>query len=229
MNVRSLLARAGGEAFRAVFAGLQVFRPDRPIHCHGVILEGTVTHNRVFSGEEWFDTLGEEPVLARISRSVGLPDALPDVVGLALRIGDSDVLLATTGRGPIGRFTLRLRRSVVDGPFTSLMPFKGTGGAVLLAARREGPGPDVTTLSELRSHGQELRWGLYYSRLRGPWTRFASLRLTVSDNQSQAVRFDPVGRPPAGLSAYGWSRALRVPSYGIAQESAHGYTSERNR
>lgn len=227
MNQLLPLARAGGQGLKAVFALLKLLRPERPIHSHGVMLEGTLTHTRVFSGEEWLDSSGEEQVLARISRSVGLPDAMPDVIGLALRIGNADVLLSTTGRGLPGRFMILPRRSLVDGPFTSLMPFKGAGGPVLLAARREGAGPELETLSQLRSFGGELQWGLFYSRLRGPWTRFGTLRLRVSTNEDEATRFDPVGRPPSGLRTYEWTRALRVPSYALAQRSAHGYTSER--
>ena len=215
----SSLASAGGQGLKAVFAGILLFRPGRPIHRNGVMLEGTLTHSRVFSGEEWLDSSGEEQVLARISRSVGLPDALPDVVGLALRIGDADVLLSTTGRGLLGRFIIRPRRSVADGPFTSLMPFKGAGGPVLLAARREGTGPELGTLSKLRTHGAELQWGLFYSRLRGPWTRVGTLRLRVCHNQGEAIRFAPVGRPPAGLGTYEWTRTLRAPSYALAQQS----------
>lgn len=219
MNVVSSLAHAGGQALKAVSAVLLVFRPGRPIHRNGVMLEGTLTHNRVFSGEEWLDSPGDEQVLARISRSAGLPDTVPDVVGLALRVGDADVLLSTTGRGIPGRFVILPRRSVVDGPFTTLMPFRGTEGPVLLAVRREGPGPELRTLSELHRCGEELQWGLFYSRLRGPWTRVGTLRLKVSGDQQQAPRFDPVGRPPAGLGTYGWTRALRAPSYALAQKS----------
>lgn len=219
MKVLSTLARAGGQALKAVFAVMLVFRPGRPIHRNGVMLGGTLTHTRVFSGEEWLDASGEEQVSARISRSVGLPDAAPDIVGLALRIGDADLLLATTGRGLPGRFVILPRRSVVDGPFTTLMPFRGAGGPVLLAARREGPGPELKTLSELRRYGAELQFGLFYSRLRGPWTRFGTLRLRVSANPDQAARFDPVGRPPTGLAAYPWTRSLRAPSYSLAQNS----------
>lgn len=228
MKAVPMLTRAGGEGLKAVFAGIRVVRPRRPIHCNGVLLEGTLTHSRVFSGEEWLDSSDEEKVLARISRSVGLPDAMPDVVGLALRIGDADVLLSTTGGGMPGRFLISPRRSVVDGPFTSLMPFRGRGGPVLLAVRREGPGPDLRTLSQLRSHDGELQWGLHYSRLRGPWTRCGTLRLRIYDDQHQDPRFDPVGRPPGGLDSYAWARELRVPSYALAQERQHGYTSEKN-
>ena len=219
MKVGSALAGVGGQALKAVFAVLKTFRPGRPIHTHGVLLEGTLTHTRVFSGESWLDSSSEEQVLARISRSVGLPDTLPDVVGLALRIGAADVLLATTGRGFPGRFMVLTRRSVVDGPFSSLMAFKGAGGPVLLAARREGAGPDLSTLAELRSLEESLHWGLFYSRLRGPWTRFGTLRLRVRADQDEVFRFDPVGRPPRGLDTYGWTRKLRVPSYDLAQRS----------
>lgn len=213
----SAASRAGGAGLKAVFAGMKVFQPDRPIHRHGVVLEGTLTRTRVFSGEDWIDMPGEETVLARISRSIGLPDFLPDIAGMALRIGNADVLLSTTGHGLPGRFVLRPRRSVVDGPFTSLMPFRGVGGPVVLAARREGPGPELDRLEELRGFESELQFGIYYSRLRGPWTRFGTLCVTVSETQDESLRFHPVHRAPARLGLYEWTRNLRVPSYALAQ------------
>lgn len=224
MKVPALLARAGGTALKGVFAGLLIFRHGRPIHRNGVLLEGTLTHTRVFSGEEWLDSAGEEPVIGRISRSVGLPDPMPDIIGLALRIGETDILLSTTGQGVPGRFLLRPRRSLLNGPFTTLMPFRGAGGPLVLAVRREGAGPDLTCLSGLRDHRSELQWGLYYSRLRGPWTRFATLRLRVVSEQGEHPRFDPVGRPPAGLGTYQWTRALRRPSYALAQNAGSTVT-----
>lgn len=224
MKLLPLAARAGGQAFKSVFAVLKLFRPDRPIHRSGVVLQGTLVHTRVFSGEDWMDSSGTEEVTARISRSVGLPESMPDVVGLALRVGDADILLSTTGYSFPTRFLLRPRRALLDGPFTSIMPFRGAGGPVLIAARREGPGPEVTRLSQLRNFTGELQWGLHYSRLRGPWTRFATVRLSVSDgqegnSQGGGIRFDPVGRPPAGLETYDWTRSLRIPSYAVAQKS----------
>lgn len=224
MSGLSVVAQAGGQALKGVFAVLKVARPDRPIHTRGVMLDGTLTHHRVFSGEEWLDSTGEEQVTARISRSAGLPDALPDIIGLALRIGEADLLLSTTGQGLPGRFMLRPRRSLLEGPFTSLMPFQGRGGPLVLAARREGPGPDPRRLAELRRVDAELQWGLHYSRLRGPWTRFATLRLRVSDKQSPQLRFDPTGCLPQGLSVYGWARALRDPSYALAQNQGSTVT-----
>lgn len=220
-------AKGAGAALEAVFAGLKVVRPDRPIHAEGVWLEGTLTHSRAFSGEDWLDgsELKDEPVTARVSRSVGLPEALPDVIGLGLRIGGADVLLSTTGHGLPGRFLLAPRRSLAEGPFTSIMPFRGVGGPVLLAVKREGPGLPFSRLADLTAYDGELNWGMYYSRLRDPWTRFAGLQLRVRADQGQQFRFDPVGRPPAGLEAYEWTRRLRIPSYRLAQKGQHGYTS----
>ncbi|RII96204.1 hypothetical protein DZF97_17980, partial [Clavibacter nebraskensis] len=63
--------------------------------------------------------------------------ALPDVLGLALRIpGDDgatvDVLLASTGLSPVGRFLLAPRRAFSGARLTTLMPYRGSAGPVLL-------------------------------------------------------------------------------------------------
>ncbi|HXD29102.1 MAG TPA: hypothetical protein VN621_10155, partial [Arthrobacter sp.] len=84
------------------------------------------------SGISWVDSAGINRVTARLSRSLGLPDAWPDILGLALRSRDgddqADVLLASTGASRTGRFLLMMRRRATSAVFTSLMPYKGATG-----------------------------------------------------------------------------------------------------
>ncbi|MHA7263655.1 hypothetical protein ACX80W_10685 [Arthrobacter sp. TMN-37] len=137
-------ARVAGGGFAGVFRIMKILRPVRPIHPHGVRLGGTLTvDGSATSGIPWLDTAGSTPVQARLSRSVGLPGPLPDIVGLAVRIpsGDAvaDVLLASTGSSPVGRFLLVPRRDIARSPLTTMMPYRGERGPVLLAARTTGP------------------------------------------------------------------------------------------
>ena len=75
-----------GSLARGPFALLKRFRPERPIHTEGVGLEGMLVRTGGgTSGVEWIDTAGQDPVRARFSRSIGLPQEWPDILGLALR------------------------------------------------------------------------------------------------------------------------------------------------
>jgi hypothetical protein len=113
-------ARIGGNVLAGLVAAVRLVRRPRPLHPHGVALTGTLTPGagRVASGLAWLDGLDAPlDVDARFSRGGGLPPALPDVLGLALRIpGDDgatvDVLLASTGLSPVGRFLLAPRRAL---------------------------------------------------------------------------------------------------------------------
>src|SRR3954451_24472010 len=63
-------------------------------------------------GVPWLDEPARSEVLVRISRGAGLPAPLPDLLGLAVRIPDGpvDLLLSTTGTGPLVRLVPLLRR-----------------------------------------------------------------------------------------------------------------------
>src|SRR3954447_16915988 len=130
---------AAGAALRGVFAGVGRLRPtDKPLHPRGVVLPATV-HRYGGAGHHggagpfgvaWLDEPGADPALVRFSRGGGLPDALPDVLGIALRIDPDtqpgDLLFATTGRGPIGRFLLRPRRAatLAAATYSTLQPYR---------------------------------------------------------------------------------------------------------
>ncbi len=131
----SKVQAVAGSAFAAVFRAIKVVRPQRPIHPKGIQLVGTLERDssvRTPSGIPWLDTAGSNVVDARLSRSIGLPDAFPDIIGLAVRFTEqdklSDMLLATTGPTGLGRFILRLRRDAAAAVFSSMMPYKSDDG-----------------------------------------------------------------------------------------------------
>lgn len=151
---------------------------------------------------------GREGVTARLSRGAGLPESMPDVLGLGLRIdqahGAVDVNLSSTGRGFPGRFLLALHRSPASAWFGSLMPYGGTRGPVLVAARPRGAIDPVTG---------EWTLDVYHSGVRSKWHRFAELRLLTQRGDSDELRLDPLMRVPPGATTYEWTRLLREPSY----------------
>ncbi|WP_159802649.1 hypothetical protein [Arthrobacter zhaoguopingii] len=221
-----------------VFRVLKVLRPSRPIHPRGVRLTGYLAvDGGASSGIPWLDTAGSTPVEARLSRSVGLPGPLPDIIGLAVRIpsGDAqaDVLLASTGSSPVGRFVLVPRLNIARSPLTTMMPYRGARGPVLLAARSTGPSgrlPATLTAFRRRLAGRPWSMELSYARPLGPWIPFGTLTLTVNPDQGQEdLRFDPVRNPLPTASAYEWAAALRRGSYAVARSPRHNETDKRTR
>lgn len=177
------------------------------------------------AGIAWID----EPstpvsVRARLSRSVGLPSPLPDVIGLALRIdtsaGPADLELASTGTRVLGRFALVPRRRPSSARLGALLPYRGTRGAVLISASTHSPERLPADLSRLGRTLGETPWHLTlsFATPTGPWRRFAELTLRVDPDQDDTeLRFDAVRRPLPGAGAYRWVRVLREPSYLFVQ------------
>ncbi len=116
---QQLVEHAVTAAFARTFALAARLR-DRPLHPKGLVfdaalvLHGTSQHWGVPFLDERTELRGE----VRLSRAIGLPPPLPDLLGLALRwrqpsTGDAgaeataELLLATTGHTTLGRHLLR--------------------------------------------------------------------------------------------------------------------------
>ncbi|MFD1212152.1 hypothetical protein ACFQ36_08865 [Arthrobacter sp. GCM10027362] len=218
----------GGAGLRLVFRAAKVLRPLRPIHPGGISLTGLLERLPVpapGSGISWLDTPGTVTVQARLSRSVGLPPALPDILGLALRIpaGSAycDLLLASTGLSRPGRFLLVPRKSVSAAALTTLMPYKGGRGPVQLAARTLAPVTGLPAAPDAFRRalaGRTWTLALYHAGPWGKWRRFGTLSLGLDPARADTgVRFDPVLHPLPGAEIYEWTRRLREPSYAVAR------------
>jgi len=217
LHPRSALATAGGlglaaatttvGALRRVTEPLHLPGAAKPLHPAGAVLEGELHRfgARPPLGVPHFDAPGDDVVLVRLSRAIGLPDAVPDIHGLALRIpvgeGHADLLFASTGLGRAGRFLLTASRAPDGRPMTTLLPYRTNRGPVVLAAVPRGP--DVfDLLSAIRT---------------GPWRPLARLEVSATTAEDALVSFDPLLNTLPGLDNYGWVRRLREPAYAAAR------------
>ncbi|CCG05423.1 hypothetical protein [Blastococcus saxobsidens] len=123
------------------------WRRGKPIHPRGVVLDAVLERHggRPSFGVPWLDAVGTDDVVVRMSRGAGFPAPLPDVLGLAIRMpGDDgtpvDILLSTTGRGPITRL-IPVPRSGAAVTYSSIMAYRSAAGPVRIAAF-----PDVPAL-----------------------------------------------------------------------------------
>lgn len=228
--MKASLSAAGGQLFAAAFKALKVLRPVRPIHPAGVAFTGVIERRpgSTVSGISWVDTAGRDVVSARLSRSVGTPRNWPDILGLALRIGTAtgpaDLLLASTAAGWPGRLLLTAHRNAGKAKLTSLMPYKGSKGPVLLAAFPEAAGQVLPAApAAFRKALGAGTWclGLYHARPRGHWNRFGTLELTLDSAQLDLpTRFDPLANTVPGAGTYAWAANLRRLSYQVARRPA---------
>lgn len=151
------------------------------------------------------DVPGEHTAIARLSRGIGLPKPLPDVLGLAVRVVDvhgpnrhQDLLLVTSIDAPV------LHHLILPGP---LGPYGQSYSSVL--AYRVG--------ERLRLFGALPRrpdFDLALAALGGRWTPFGRLRLgeRLAQAASEALRFN-VWNTGGGISPTGPFQAIRAPAY----------------
>jgi hypothetical protein len=204
-------ARAGGSALASVIRGVAALRSSaKPLHPRGTVVRGTLVRHGLAdpTGVPWLDEPGEDDVLLRWSRAVGLPAPVPDIHGLAVRVfladgGIGDLLFATTGWWRATR-ALLVPGISAQRPMTTLLPYATPRGSVLLGAR---PGPGSTTL--------------YVASPLGDWQELGELVETESDSVDESIRFDPVLNPLPGLAFPAWVRRLREPAYDTARETMH--------
>jgi hypothetical protein len=209
------LADVGGSALATATRVASAVRPPaKPLHPRGEVVDATLRRHGGArpSGVAWLDEAGDDRVLARLSRAVGLPGPLPDVHGLGLRVPvddplggvHADVLLATTGLGRLTRYTLTPTRRRDGRPYTTLLPYRGPQGALMLGAVADGEGS----------------FTLAWAGPTGPWVAFATLDLPTTPGSDDPISFDPVLHPLPGLGQYPWLVRLREPAYRTARRSS---------
>ena len=211
-SVTRAASSAGGQVLRAATKVITARPAAKPLHPRGFVVRGTLRRfgAGVETGSAWLDQTGDDQVLVRQSRAIGLPSPAPDIFGLAVRVPTEkgvhgDLLFATTGLGRLTRFTLTAARSPLGRPLTTLLPYRTPAGAVVMSAVFR----DETTVT--------LAWAI----ATGPWHRFAELLLHEDpvDETDAPLRFDPVRNALPGLETYDWVRRLRAPAYNTARGS----------
>src|SRR5690606_33159775 len=137
--------------------------------------------------------------IVRFSRGAGLPAAVPDILGIGVRVVDAggphvhqDLLMASTGWSVVGRRLLRPRRSFTSGVLSTILPYDVGGRRVLIGARVAGDRPlalaDVDVLAAAR-RPVELLW----STPGGLWRVLGEVRpdVPLDDEAGRRLDLDP--------------------------------------
>lgn len=206
----SVPARVVGSALATSISAIARVRPaQKPLHPHGEYAQAVLTRNGIPTaptGVPWLDAPGSDRATVRLSRAVGLPQGWYDVQGFAVRVdletGHADLLFASTGLGRLTRFVLTISASVGGRPYTTLLPYRGPHGPLLLAARAES----------------ERAFELFVATGTGPWTVLGRIQLE-GPYSGPTISFDPIRFTLPGLPPYAWVRAIRLPAYRAARRS----------
>jgi len=213
--VSGLAARGGGLVLGGATHLVSALRTaPKPLHPRGTVWAGVVTRTGGAepTGVAWLDEPGSDEAIVRVSAAIGFPHGWPDIQGIAVHLpgqDGADLLFASTGAGQVTRYLLRLVRPTTRHVASTLMPFRGPRGPVMLAATLLEPGEYAL----LRADGG------------GPWVGFGHLRLVAQLDVERS--FDPVLNPLPGLECYDWARRLRVPAYRAARHD-RGETLDDN-
>ncbi len=210
-----VLPSLAGWAIGATLGAAGRLRRGKPLHPRGALHAATLTvwGTRRPWAVPLINEPGERGCIVRVSRAIGLPEALPDIHGVAVRLGRlpeaADLLFATTGSGRVSRYVLLLRRSGRAG-MTTLMPVRTATGALQLRLEPERPSTgDVQSWVVSAATPGSGRWE--------PFGRLVAETQPLAPDPDPPVRFDPIRNLPRGVSHYRWLRLLRDPAYVLAR------------
>jgi hypothetical protein len=204
------------EAVAAGFGRLARARGDRALHPRGVTWAATTTFPRPVPDVAALSEPRQLDSLLRLSRAVGLPPVLPDILGLALRLHDFDgpgrpldLLLASSPPPPSHRM-LAPARSFERAWFTGLLRYRVGRSRTVLVAHAVGPG----------------RFALGAAQPgRRDVVPLADVRVTrrLDPPPPEAASFDPIlHAAPDFRQAAGRLDALRAGAYRASRDGRRG-------
>ena len=176
---------------------------------------------------------GRHRAVIRLSRGVGLPARVPDVLGLAVRIIDAhgtgqhqDVLLVTSAAPAVARHSILAGRQFATGFYSSILPYKHGSELLLFGARplwSDGVDLDkasTVTFDEVEDElvAGRLRFELLAASLTSPWRAIGVIdggrRLSAGEQES--LRFNVFNTGEA-LQPAGVINAMRRSVYSASQ------------
>lgn len=223
------LARLLAAAFRL----LAFLRGGRALHPVGVGYAARleiVPAARRFAGVALLAPGARYDAVVRFSRGAGLPEPLPDALGVAVRLPDAygpgrdqDFLVTSSADLPLVRRLVFPGRSFLGRSFSSALPYRVAGRQVVTVLRgRPGPWPRTgRALADLAAAAAS--GGLAYElRLAGSLGRSRTVGVLaigepLDPADTEALRFNP-WTTGEGIRPVGRLNRLRRPSYRGSQE-----------
>jgi hypothetical protein len=180
------------------------------------------------TGAALIDRPGRHPVTLRLSKGVGTAPGRADVLGLAIRVGDTDLLFSTAGRGRVGRHVPLPRRGF-DTFYGSIVPYRtGTGRKLYLSAEAgTGGRPLGRTLESIVTAAEHdgARLTLSADDEAFGTVRFGAVLPAEVD---AALAFDPIRKATPDLHPTGELHAVRAFAYRLSQKWRGARPAEAN-
>jgi len=229
----ALVDATAGRAAAAFFGAASYARRKRSLHPDGAAFEAFLSIDPPRPiGARLLDRPDESRCVVRLSRAVGLPERVRDILGLAIRVLDAggrtrqDLLFSTVaGDGRLGRHVLAPAGSFAEQPLSTILPYRTAGARVTLLARGAGPPPAAVRTLESAAEAfaaGELRFVVLVTDGRHV-TGFGHLcggpRLPAEE--SEALRFNPY-HAEADLQPTGLLNAARRRAYAASQRRRAG-------
>ena len=206
----------------AIFGGFSRLRGKRAMHPVGVVTTATL---RVPADERlpgaWRDLDGAFGI-ARFSKSIGLPAHVPDVLGIALRFGGQDLLLASAlADAPVLQHVLVPAAGFDGTVFSSLLPHRVGRRPAIIQARLADRLPESDSyLNAIREAGS-IRINVYARGfVSAATTPLGTVTIgdVVEDEAAEKVRFDP-WRASAGIRPVGPLQRMRSAAYAASRRA----------
>lgn len=215
-----------------LFGSLSALRRKRVFHPDGVAYRATLT----FLPLERVDPLVSfaagttSDAYVRFSRGVGLPESVPDILGLAVKLPrfagsdmDQDILMVTSGEGPVLQNLLLPASGYFGHHFSTVLPYRRPDGddQLLIGARADADldGLDDSTFRDIANAAavRHLRFDLLTARIGDRWKKAGSLVITspLEDETALSLRYNPWNSHPDLIPAgpfNTWRRAAYAKS-----------------
>jgi len=226
---------AGGTALGLVFEGVSRLRSAKSLHPRGAVFAGELRIDgggplALLAGVPFLSEPATHRGLVRFSRSLGLPEASPDILGMAIRLTDAhgpgrpqDLLLVTSGDGAVVHHVFVPSRGFYARPYSSVLVFRGEGDAFVVgarlapgSARETGHGSELADLTASAATGR-LRFDLGVAPLSGRMRPVATLTVgaRLPDDRAEP-RFNP-WNTGGGLEPTGPVNRMRQSVYPRSQ------------
>jgi hypothetical protein len=194
-----------GRAVEVAFWWVARLRSGRAVHTKGTLLRAQL---RVDGESLTGAALGgpwTRPALVRLSKSVGTPRGLPDLLGVAFRVempppfsdtGLLDMLFASAGRHDLNHFVLTPTARWWSRPYSTVLPYHVDGRTRFLGLQAELPDRDAGGAEPVSVEADIgcIRRALVLTErsLTGPLCHVGCLVLDAVPAASEAISFDPI-------------------------------------
>ena len=204
----------------AFFGSFSRLRGKRAMHPVGVVRTAVLAVPDDERLPRAWRALDGAPGVVRLSKSIGTPRGLPDVLGIAARFGEQDLLLASSFAPAVLQHLLVPATRFDRRTFSALLPHRvGTAVAVVQAAVGERLPPSGDPLTAIEQ-APTLRIELSTVGLLGGRRPLGTIDVgaVLTSDAAAAVRFDP-WRCGAGLVPAGPFQRWRAPAYAASRRA----------